>query len=177
MMYLIVILLFIIFLSLINRDTFSNAESESLLDLESPLESLSEYLTRPNFHSQACPSIPEERQINNYVYNDKLEEQEEELLMPDPKITQRKYEEKLYNDLPKCLTDSYKNLASLHENLKNNLEIVNDNRDSLIKNTKKLNQNMNIFENLNYNKALITAAKIQGYEDIFLHKLNEKINY
>ena len=82
-----------------------------------------------------------------------------------------------YNKVTTCLSDSYQDLHGLSETLKTGTELVNQNINYLDNiQSIKGNDVLNNINGLEYKKALIDASKIQGYEDIYLYKLNESMN-
>jgi len=133
------------------EDSFNTVQSE-----HNPSENIpSENIPSENIPSENIPSenIPSENIESEFSQSDK------------------------YNKVTTCLSDSYQDLHGLSETLKTGTELVNQNINYLDNiQSIKGNDVLNNINGLEYKKALIDASKIQGYEDIYLYKLNESMN-
>ena len=82
------------------------------------------------------------------------------------------------------LDDSLDYLNSYSSDLKEHANKIKNISNGYFKN-RKSNQVIsnskpiptNAFETLNYNKALLSAIQLQNFEDRYLYKFNEKLNY
>ena len=94
-----------------------------------------------------------------------------------------------YTGKYQCLDDSLKYMNTYHSDLGNFSNKIDKSSDNFLRhrkvnkiitnipdNKKKLTP-INVFETLNYNKALLHAAQLQNFEDRYLYKANERINY
>lgn len=98
------------------------------------------------------------------------------------------YVKDIYKGKYQQLDDTLGYLDNYKSDLSNNLGFFSNNVNNLLKespvNKMKLvtdsptskNNNQTFFETLEYKKALIDAAKMQDFEDIYLYKMNELIN-
>jgi len=117
--------------------------------------------------------------------NEDQDQEEVDVINPAPKsnFIQDKYSGK-YQQLDRTI--NY--LDNYYSSLYNNLHFFSGNVNNLLKespvNKLKLTTesptspdiNQTYFESLDYKKALIDAARIQNFEDIYLYKMNQLIN-